>query len=197
MATNKYIGARYVPKIMGAWDNKKSYEPLIIVQHGGNSYTSRKSVPIGIEITNEEYWACTGNYNAQIENYRQETVNAVQTVNKKLDGFSNAQDGKFQIMFNKYKEQITKYTDGKYNDINNDVDSAIEKINQTKAEVNASISEMETTLQTTCDNYTTTVNNQLHQIEEIINTKVNIIYDAGTSTDIEDENITIFEGGIC
>ena len=74
----QYIGARYVP-IFGRigedsieWDNSKEYEPLTIVSHAGNSYTSRQYVPIGIDIANTDYWALTGNYNAQIEQYRRE-----------------------------------------------------------------------------------------------------------------------------
>ena len=72
---NVYVGHRYVPKIFGEWNNKQIYEPLSIVQFQGTSYTSRQYVPVGIEITNEEFWVVTGNYNAQVEQYRQE-VNA-------------------------------------------------------------------------------------------------------------------------
>lgn len=75
MATRQYIGARYVPIFDGAWDNTKEYEPLIIVSYQGNSYTSRTYVPTGIDITNETYWALTGNYNAQVEAYREEVQN--------------------------------------------------------------------------------------------------------------------------
>lgn len=76
----QYIGARYVP-IFGRkgetsieWDNTAPYEPLTIVLHQGNSYTSRQYVPIGIDILNEDFWANTGNYNAQIEQYRQDVL---------------------------------------------------------------------------------------------------------------------------
>lgn len=69
---NKYTGLRYVPKFMGQWDNTREYEPLMIVQYQGNSYTSKTYVPIGALIANETYWAITGNYNAQVEQYRQE-----------------------------------------------------------------------------------------------------------------------------
>jgi hypothetical protein len=34
-------------------------------------------VPIGIDITNTDYWALTGNYNAQVEAYRQEAQRAL------------------------------------------------------------------------------------------------------------------------
>ncbi len=76
MATTQYIGARYVPLFAEPieWDKTKQYEPLTIVTNSGNSYTSRQFVPTGIEITNEEFWALTGNYNAQIEQYRNEVT---------------------------------------------------------------------------------------------------------------------------
>lgn len=76
----QYIGARYVP-IFGRkgetsieWDNSAPYEPLTIVLHQGNSYTSRQYVPAGIDIHNDNFWANTGNYNAQIEQYRQDVL---------------------------------------------------------------------------------------------------------------------------
>lgn len=74
MAVTQYVGARYVPLFADPleWDKTKAYEPLTIVYHNGNSYTSRQYVPVGIEITNTGYWALTGNYNAQIEQYRAE-----------------------------------------------------------------------------------------------------------------------------
>lgn len=79
-AHRQYIGARYVP-IFGRkgetsieWDNSAPYEPLTIVLYEGNSYTSRQFVPAGVAITNNAYWAETGNFNAQIEQYRQEVL---------------------------------------------------------------------------------------------------------------------------
>lgn len=82
----QYIGARYVP-IFGRkgedsieWDNSLPYESLTIVLYQGNSYTSRQYVPTGVEITNDEFWAKTGDYNAQIEQYRQEVQELALTV---------------------------------------------------------------------------------------------------------------------
>ena len=88
MAVKQYIGARYVPEFANPldWDNSKTYEPLTIVYHEGNSYTSRQSVPTGIGIDNTEYWALTGNYNAQIEQYRQE----VRTLDERVTTNANA-----------------------------------------------------------------------------------------------------------
>lgn len=72
MSVRQYIGARYVPIFMGQWDNTVAYEPLSIVTYMQSSYTSRKYCPAGTLPTNNEYWALTGNYNAQVEAYRQQ-----------------------------------------------------------------------------------------------------------------------------
>lgn len=76
MATTQYIGSRYVPKFADPieWDKTRQYEPLTIVTYNGTSYTSRQFVPAGIEIANDTFWALTGNYNAQVEQYRKEVT---------------------------------------------------------------------------------------------------------------------------
>lgn len=78
---NVYVGHRYVPKIMGGWDKDISYEGLSIVSYQGASYTSKKRVPVGIDISDEEYWVVTGNYNEQVETYRQEVKDMKEEVN--------------------------------------------------------------------------------------------------------------------
>ena len=99
---NVYVGHRYVPKIMGDWDNTQIYEPLSIVQYQGNSFTSRQYVPSGIEITNEDYWASTGNYNAQLEFYRQEVSNVNSEVANARNGEAN-----LKARLDKDKQEVT------------------------------------------------------------------------------------------
>lgn len=81
----QYIGARYVPLFADPldWSANNEYEPLTIVTNQGNSYTSRQFVPKGVELTNEQFWVETGNYNAQIEQYRQEVQNIKNSLNTK------------------------------------------------------------------------------------------------------------------
>ena len=76
MANNVYIGNRYVPVFADPveWDNLRQYEPLTIVTYQGTAYTSKKTVPVGTALSNTDYWVVTGNYNAQVEEYRQEVV---------------------------------------------------------------------------------------------------------------------------
>ena len=73
----QYVGARYVPKFASPveWASNTSYEALTIVTFNNASYTSKVPVPptVGNPADNPNYWALTGNYNAQVEQYRQET----------------------------------------------------------------------------------------------------------------------------
>lgn len=76
---NIYIGMRYVPKYMGAWDESTEYEPLsIVLGTDGNGYTSKKPVPAGTPTSNTVYWALTGSGNSVIDSLSEE-VNSIKT----------------------------------------------------------------------------------------------------------------------
>ena len=61
MAIRQYIGARYVPRFMGAYDPTQSYEALDVVDNGsGTSYIARKTVPAGTPLTDNSYWFLYG-----------------------------------------------------------------------------------------------------------------------------------------
>lgn len=94
-----YVGARYVPKFADPieWDTERGYESLTIVTYKGESYTSKCPVPPGIDIKNERYWALTGAYNAQVEEYK----NQVKDLSQQVSGF--ASDNK------EFREKIDQY----------------------------------------------------------------------------------------
>lgn len=94
-----YVGARYVPKFADPieWDTERGYESLTIVTYKGESYTSKCPVPPGIDIKNERYWALTGAYDAQVEEYK----NQVKDLSEQVTGF--ASDNK------EFREKITQY----------------------------------------------------------------------------------------
>lgn len=81
LINRQYVGARYVPKIMGEWNKALQYEALSVVTYMGNSFTSKVPVPANVEINNTDYWVNTGNYNAQVEEYKKETLEAKQLAN--------------------------------------------------------------------------------------------------------------------
>lgn len=85
MATRQYIGARYVPVIMGPWDAQQEYEPLSVVLYNNSSYTSKRQVPAGIAPTDTAFWALTGNYNAQIDEFAQAFQEYVDTAVRRFN----------------------------------------------------------------------------------------------------------------
>ena len=97
---SQYIGSRYVPIFADPieWDNHRSYESLTIVTHDGESYTSKCNVGPGVDITNTRYWAKTGAYNAQVEQYK----NEVKDLSSQVSGFAsdNAE----------FREKINQFT---------------------------------------------------------------------------------------
>lgn len=89
LINRQYVGARYVPKVMGEWNKALQYEPLSIVTYLGNSFTSKVPVPPNIDISNKTYWVNTGNYNAQVEAYRQETAQLQNRLNDEITNRKN------------------------------------------------------------------------------------------------------------
>lgn len=96
---SQYVGARYVPKFADPieWDTERGYESLTIVTYKGESYTSKCPVPPGIDIKNTRYWALTGAYNAQVEEYKNQVKDLSQQVTK------FASDNK------EFRDKITQY----------------------------------------------------------------------------------------
>jgi hypothetical protein len=119
LINRQYVGARYVPKIMGEWNKALQYEPLSIVTHLGNSFTSKVPVPVNVDITNTDYWVNTGNYNAQVEEYRREALEAKQLANNT------------STALNAFKENQTNTN----NEINNKIASTTSALNKLKNDV--------------------------------------------------------------
>lgn len=93
MALKKYIGARYTPKFMGAWDAQTVYAALSVVYANEQSYVSRKTVPAGTELTNTEYWVKSADWNAQVTEYNRNVENYTRNVeeyNKNVIAYEQA-----------------------------------------------------------------------------------------------------------
>jgi hypothetical protein len=116
LINRQYVGARYVPKIMGEWDKNIPYEALSIVTYKGNSFTSKIPVPAKVDIGDETYWVSTGNYNVQIEEYRKETLEAKQLANNTSTDLQA------------FKKNQTNTN----NEINNKIDSTTSALNRLK-----------------------------------------------------------------
>lgn len=132
---SQYVGARYVPKFAEPidWDTERGYESLTIVTYKGESYTSKCPVPPGIDIKNERYWALTGAYNAQVEEYK----NQVKDLSEQVTGF--ASDNR------EFREKITQY-DKDNAEMKNSVASTVARVDALAERVDnadASISDLQ------------------------------------------------------
>ena len=96
MAIRNYVGARYVPKFADPveWQANTSYEAMVIVTYNNSSYTSKIPVPptVGNPAENPMYWALTGNYNAQVEAYREETAAVQEELTQTKDDLAAVQE---------------------------------------------------------------------------------------------------------
>lgn len=127
------IGARYVPKFYenpdttNNWKSGVDYEPLTIVTWNGNNFTSKKYVPstVGEPNLNPSYWVSTGIYNAQIETYREETLEALETANNAQSGVNtlNTKVNNLTTRVNTAEDDIDHLQE-EIDDIHFDVDTA-------------------------------------------------------------------------
>lgn len=83
---SQYIGRRIVPVHGGVWDRTKSYEELTIVLHeaSGDSYISRRPVPAGTVIGDQNYWMLYSLYSAQIHEGEQHLNEATEDVRNRI-----------------------------------------------------------------------------------------------------------------
>ena len=127
----QYVGARYVPKFASPieWAANTSYEALTVVNFNNASYTSKVPVPptVGNPANNPLYWALTGNYNAQVEQYRQETENY------------NAQVEQYRQETENYNAQVEQYRQ-EISDIDSAVTTITDNLNKEISDRSALIS---------------------------------------------------------
>ena len=87
--TSMYIGARYVPIFADPveWDDEREYEPLTIVTHNGDCYTSNCYVPKGAQLPpypegQTKYWVKTSDYNGQFADLKKTVLDLSRLVEK-------------------------------------------------------------------------------------------------------------------
>ena len=116
LINRQYVGARYVPKIVGEWNKALQYEALSVVTYMGNSFTSKVPVPANsVEINNTDYWVNTANYNAQVAEYKG-------IVEKEIEDRKNADtkiSDNLTNEINNRENADTKISDNLTNEINN------------------------------------------------------------------------------
>lgn len=200
-----YIGLRYVPVIKGVWDNSIEYEALSIVVYQGNSYTSKKPVPIGVDINNDTYWVMTGNYNVQVANLQNEVEVAVRQIMDYATDFENFKsammklyddfvvdaDGQvaesvaqFEAEIGEQYEAFQRYVTDVLARYRNDMDSFTQEttqrindfINNTTTDINNRFRTIENNLDEEMNTFTNTTEQDVLQLKSTVN---NLVLQAG------------------
>lgn len=109
--TSMYIGARYVPIFADPveWDDEREYEPLTIVTHNGDCYTSKCYVPKGAQLPpypegQTKYWVKTSDYNGQFADLKKTVLD----LSRLVEQFQK--DNKdFTDLINSWNEKVQQW----------------------------------------------------------------------------------------
>ena len=109
--TSMYIGARYVPIFADPveWDDEREYEPLTIVVHNGDCYTSKCYVPKGAQLPpypegQTKYWVKTSDYNAQFADLKKTLLD----LSRLVEQFQKDNE-RFTDLINGWNEKVIQW----------------------------------------------------------------------------------------
>ena len=109
--TSMYIGARYVPIFADPveWDDEREYEPLTIVVHNGDCYTSKCYVPKGAHLPpypegQTKYWVKTSDYNYQFADLKK----TVTDLSRLVEQFQKDNE-RFTELINGWNEKVIQW----------------------------------------------------------------------------------------
>ena len=109
--TSMYIGARYVPIFADPveWDDEREYEPLTIVVHDGNCYTSKCYVPKGAQLPpypegQTKYWVKTSDYNYQFADLKKTVLD----LSRLVEQFQKDNE-RFTELINGWNEKVIQW----------------------------------------------------------------------------------------
>ena len=166
MSVREYIGARYVMKfadpIQHASDT--AYEPLTVVQYQGASYISKQYVPIGIDISNDDYWILMADYDAQIEQYRSEVETFSGSIEANTDDISSLKSIIPSTSFDStntvkaYIDNIKNIIPASAFDSTNTVKAAIDELSAFDIEIDSRMDTAEGSISDILSNYVYTFN---------------------------------------
>lgn len=146
----EFVGKRVVPDHVGVWDQKKTYEPLMIVLDGetGDSYISRKAVPVGVSLADESYWSLCAHYSAQMRKLEQDVDVDVQQMHSDVTAVKNAMSQEFQ----ETHTAISKELDDTHKAISQELSETEQRVNenleQTSSELIGKVEQAQTDLNT-------------------------------------------------
>ena len=146
----EFVGKRVVPDHVGIWNQNKTYEPLMIVLYSetGDSYISRKAVPTGISLSDENYWSLCAHYSAQMRKLEQDVGVDVQQMHSDVTAVKNAMSQEFR----EAHTAISKELDDTHKAISQELSETEQRVNenleQTSSELTGKVEQAKSDLNT-------------------------------------------------
>lgn len=108
MSITQIVGPKIVPSWAdpAEWVNTRTYEPLTYVSYQGDSYQSKQSVPLGIDITNSDYWVRVSGFNAQAEALQRSMKQTIESANNNVNTALNKNNEKMDALQNNVNTQV-------------------------------------------------------------------------------------------
>lgn len=108
MSITQIVGPKIVPSWAdpAEWVNTRTYEPLTYVSYQGDSYQSKQSVPLGIPITNSDYWVRVSGFNAQAEALQRSMKQTIDTAENNVNNALNKNNAKMDVLQNNVNTQV-------------------------------------------------------------------------------------------
>ena len=141
----EFVGKRVVPDHVGVWDQKRTYEPLMIVLDGetGDSYISRKAVPIGISLSDESYWSLCAHYSAQMRKLEQDVDVDVQQMHSDMTATKNAMSKELTDTHTAMSQELSQ-TENRMNDsLQQTSGNLTTQVNQARSDLNTGRQELQ------------------------------------------------------
>lgn len=131
---SQFIGRRIVPVHGGVWDRTKSYEELTIVLHeaSGDSYISRRPVPAGTVIGDQNYWMLYSLYSAQIHEAEQHLNEATEDVRNRISASEQKVSSALSATEQKVANDLASTKQAMSEDLHATKTSMSEELNQTQ-----------------------------------------------------------------
>lgn len=148
-----FKGKRIIPRHDGVWNQNKKYEELTIVldAESGDGYISRKQVPAGTALTDENYWSLCSHFHAQMHRLETDVAEDVAGMHRDLSDTKTAMSDELSQMHEKMAGELSETE----NRVNKSVEDAASAMKSTQDDMNAAVSQMNKRLDANVTAHTT------------------------------------------
>lgn len=182
----EFVGKRVVPDHVGLWSQDKVYEPLMIVLNGatGDSYISRRAVPVGISLSDESYWSLCAHYSAQMRKLEQDVETDVQQMHSDVDAAQSAMSREMADTKAAISRELTETHDAIGRELTETEQRVESSLQETTAQVTQQVSAARSELNTG--------RQELKDTREVLSSRMDSIVGGATSdTEVLDARVGV------